>query len=395
MRQSTVLIFCSWLETNSNIGIFFREQAAILKPEFEPILIVFKRQLISIKNPIKFSGYFNFIELKSPENINVLEVYYPEFTRISNSLNKYLRDYAIILLKAYLDKNKIYPSLIHAQSLFYAGFWAHKYFKKYEIPYILTEHNQISFFGVSQQKLKLIRNILNDAKKNLVVCFDKVRQFAANNIYFDFINIGNLIGSSFYYLQQKEPRDSLNLITVGDYHPIKDQKTLFDALAKIDKLIIDKKINFTWIGYNGWGGDKSSSVKKLVAYYNFKNINVELIPVLGRTEIAIKLNNSDLFLFSSISEGMPVSVLEALACGLPVFSSNCGGVDEVINKNNGEIYPIKDSNKLHQLLLDFINKTNKYNGKLISNEIISKFGTIAFKKKLVEIYNSVINDSSY
>ena len=391
---STILIFCSWLNVKTNVGIFFSEQAAILKPEFNPILVVFNRQIHSIKKSYKINDYYNVVESRSRENICVLEVYYPEFTRIPDTLNKILRDNALKYLHSFLTKKDIKPSLIHAQSLFDAGLWAYKYFKKFNLPYIITEHNQISFKGASLNKQLLSEDVLQNANRILIVSVDKIRQFGTNGFFYDFINIGNLVSDEFYFKPNNLPRETLNFITIGAYHPLKDQKTIFEALYLTDSLIENIQINFTWIGYNAWGIDQTENVTTLVNQYPFKNINLELFPNLERKDVASKLNNSDLFLFSSISEGMPVSVLEALACGTPVFSSNCGGIDEVINENNGKIYPVKSSYKIHQLILDFIKNPNIYNRKIISEEAINRFGNVAFKKRISDIYNSSINDTS-
>ena len=95
---------------------------------------------------------------------------------------------------------------------------------------------------------------------------------------------------------------------------------------------------------------------EIIKAYNFKNIKIIVKPLLNRAEVAKELKDSDLFVFSSLSEGMPISVLEALACGVPVFTSYCGGVDEIINDNNGRLYPIKNFEILSDLILDFINK---------------------------------------
>ena len=124
---------------------------------------------------------------------------------------------------------------------------------------------------------------------------------------------------------------------------------MLKALSLVDKKV-SEPIRFIWIGYNGWGNNMNTQVKSLMSQFSFNKIEIELIPSMSRKEIAKNLQMADLFVLSSISEGMPVSVMEALACGLPVISTRCGGVDELINDGNGGLVQIKD----YQAISDFI-----------------------------------------
>jgi len=291
-------------------------------------------------------------------------------------------------LNCYLIKNKIAVSLIHAQSIFDAGIWAYEYFLKYNVPYLLTEHNQLTFFKVEKEKSELVGKMLENAKKICVVSNDKARQFYANGLYFDYQNIGNLVHERFHYLQ-KEKSKTKRLITIGAYHYLKNQNTIIKALSELDKRI-KSKIEFVWIGFDSWGGNFEKEIVVLFESLKFKKIEVVLIPVLGREDIVRYLQSADAFVFSSLSEGMPVSVLEALACGLPVFTSNCGGVDEIIDASNGHIYAIKDYLKLADLLFDFLDEKMEYNNSLISENIINKFGHKTFRNNLIKVYEDLL-----
>ena len=385
--KRNVLIFCSWLNLDSNVGIFFIEQAELIKPEYRPILVVFKKIQLSKTN------FFNrcFVKInerKTDNNIIVLEIVYPHIIELPTKINKYFEKAAIIKLELFLKERNISIAFIHAQSLFDAGIWAYKYFKSHGSPYIITEHNQLSFRNISKGKTTEAINALNYAKKILVVSNDKIRQFAANGLFYDFINIGNHISNKFKTNYSKSDSIELRLITIGAYTAIKDQTTILEALKIVDNAIINSII-FTWVGIDGWGGTNENKVLEIIKAYNFKNIKIIVKPLLNRAEVAKELKDSDLFVFSSLSEGMPISVLEALACGVPVFTSYCGGVDEIINDNNGRLYPIKNFEILSDLILDFINKNILFDKTEISYNILEKFGHVAFKKNLLSVYNSI------
>jgi glycosyltransferase involved in cell wall biosynthesis len=54
-----------------------------------------------------------------------------------------------------------------------------------------------------------------------------------------------------------------------------------------------------------------------------------------RTDVADILSASDIFVLSSLSEGLPITVIEAMVSGLPVIATNVGGVPELVDHRNG------------------------------------------------------------
>lgn len=377
------------MDPNSNNGIFFREQAELISGEYNPILVVFKKSIIT-KKSLNYLKKLRIIETNSKENILVLEVYYPHRDLLLDKIINYFEDLAIEILKNYLNKRNIEIPFIHAQSLFDAGIWAYKYSVKYQIPYLITEHNQLSFREITKDKSLMAVESLRKAKLNLVVSNDKIRQFAANGLFFDFRNIGNMISKKIYYDSTISKNEKLRFITIGAFSPIKDQITILKSLNIVDKNL-SERAEFVWIGQNSWGSNQDNRVNNLLKEFNFTNIDIILEPILNHEEISNYLNSAHLFLFSSLSEGMPVSLLEALACGLPVFSSNCGGVDEVINHNNGKIYQIRDYIKLARLIEDFVADRFCYDADSISKEILSKYGEDSFRKNILKYYKEVEN----
>ena len=392
--KKNVLMICSWLDIEKGAGLFFWEQAGFMKDEFNFIICHFKRKRFSPRN---LSNLFNvkIIKQSTPNGIEVYLVDYLKIAYFPNSINEHLHRHRVRRLHKILKKENLKIDLIHAQSIFNAAFEAFYYHKISGIPFIFTEHNQFSLKGKTQYELKLLREIIKGNSPKLVVSFDKIRQFAANGIFADFEVVGNSVDETvFNYSASKDKSDNendqLTFITVGAFDPIKDQETLLKALEIIDGEL-HNNVQFIWAGFNGWGTDNEKKVKKLVNSYHFKNIKVILNPLLKREQVAKELQKSDLFLFSSISEGMPVSVLEALACGLPVYTTRCGGVDELINSTNGEIFQIKDYKAISKFLLKFINKEITYDREIISKNALELYSSKAFSKRMQKIYLKAMN----
>lgn len=389
-EKKNILMICSWLDVEKNIGSFFWEQAEIMQPKYSIILCNFNKKTIKLKSIFSFFKRNKIAEIKAPNGIVTYQIKYNYFKFLPEKINTLILKNSIKKFNVFLKKTNFNIDLIHAQSIFNAGLIGLYYQKIEKIPFIFTEHNQFNLRNKARYEIKLVNQVLSKSSKNLVVSYDKIRQFAANEFYSNFEVVGNSINEEVFYLVDEKTNNELfTITTIGAFDPIKDQITILKSLKLIDKEL-KNKVFFNWIGFNGWGFNNTNQVTDLINSYKFENIKVNLFESLSRNEIASKLRETNLFLFSSISEGLPVSVIEALACGVPVCTTRCGGVDELIDDYNGKIIQIKDYKDMSNFILYFIQNEYKYDKKAISKETIVKNGKVAFFNKLDEIYSSII-----
>jgi glycosyltransferase involved in cell wall biosynthesis len=109
------------------------------------------------------------------------------------------------------------------------------------------------------------------------------------------------------------------LIAVGRLRPPKDFETLLRALALLPAEQVDAVI----VG----DGPQRGELEALVARLGLQ----DRVRFEGeRRDVPSLLAHADLFVLSSRSEGLPVSVLEAMAAGLPVVASAVGGIAELV-----------------------------------------------------------------
>lgn len=102
--------------------------------------------------------------------------------------------------------------------------------------------------------------------------------------------------------------------------------------------------------------DPSNSENELRAYVDKYELN-ETICFLGyRSDIPDILSTLDIFCLTSVKEGLPVSLIEAMATGIPVIGSNVEGIREVIVPNeNGFLVNLGDVIGLKNALLTLLN----------------------------------------
>lgn len=170
-------------------------------------------------------------------------------------------------------------------------------------------------------------------------------------------------------------------ISMGDLVPRKNYAVAIDAISKCT----DKSIHYLLAGV----GPELENLKKLAKE---KGVS-ERIHFLGfRPDIKELLQISDIFLFTTLQEGLPRSMMEAMASGLPcVVSKIRGNVDLIKDGEGGYLVPANDADafagKLDELsenraLCESMSKKNL--------ERIKDFDIEKVREKMREIYNEVL-----
>lgn len=132
-----------------------------------------------------------------------------------------------------------------------------------------------------------------------------------------------------------------------------DKKVLFvgritqakgvDHIVKAARIMPDW--NFTIVGDGPYLSELKESANKLV--------NVTFTGAVDNGELPKYYHEADLFLLPSQREGMPVSIIESLACGTPVIATDVGQISEiVINGENGQL--IEESGESIEVALNSI-----------------------------------------
>jgi glycosyltransferase involved in cell wall biosynthesis len=114
---------------------------------------------------------------------------------------------------------------------------------------------------------------------------------------------------------------------------VKRLDLLINGLKELGILRPNKIIEWTHIGY----GPLEHSIKKLASEVLPENIKYNFtgfLPNIGVIEY-YQQHNVDLFINVSASEGIPVSIMEAQSCGIPVIATDVGGTHEIVSDEVG------------------------------------------------------------
>lgn len=135
------------------------------------------------------------------------------------------------------------------------------------------------------------------------------------------------------------------LIAVGRLAPAKSYDTLLRGVALAKRTVPD--LTLLLVG----DGDEASSLKQLSADLGLDGI----VQFCGeRDDVGAWLRRADVFVMSSISEGLPISILEAMAAGLPSIVTDVGGMPEVVQLSGaGKIVPPRSPETLAAAIVEF------------------------------------------
>jgi glycosyltransferase involved in cell wall biosynthesis len=110
---------------------------------------------------------------------------------------------------------------------------------------------------------------------------------------------------------------------------------LFKAFAQVRTRFPNLKLILT-------GNQPDESVKLALRQANLEDA-VEFVGYQTRENLIKLYQNAEVFVLSSSQEGLGISMLEALACGLPVVSTKCGGPESVITSGDNGILVANDN----------------------------------------------------
>ena len=76
------------------------------------------------------------------------------------------------------------------------------------------------------------------------------------------------------------------------------------------------------------------------------NIKDAIVFEGNQSDVGKYLNNADVYCCSSFVEGLPIAVLEAMACGLPIITTSAGGVVDIVENNKNGYVVDSDVSKI-------------------------------------------------
>ena len=243
----------------------------------------------------------------------------------------------LYILNTEVPKADIYHSIATG----YSGILARLGSYKYNVPYMITEHGiytrereeeiirakwvlpafkkyWVNFFYMlsagAYEKATMITSLYGGAKKIQIDigCDPDKCAVIGNGIAYD----------TFKDIPLKENNGYIDIGAVLRIAPIKDVKTMIYAFAAVKERVPNARLFIA--------GPEDDREYAKECYDLVKRLEIQDISFIGSVNVADKMVDFDFVILSSISEGMPLSVLEAFAAQRPCITTDVGNCKELI-----------------------------------------------------------------
>jgi len=185
------------------------------------------------------------------------------------------------------------------------------------------------------------------------------------------------------------PSDRPIIANIAAIAPHKDYFTFVDTV----EILVREKVPASFLIIGGDGGEQ----EMIEAYIQEKNLGSHIILTGYRTDIPEILPEIDLLLFTSKTEGLGTSLLDAMACGVPIVATAAGGIPEIVEDGiTGLLAPVGDAEILAKHVEEMLHdktlqsrlvaqareKVNRFTKKHMAQNTLEQYGSIVQTQKL-------------
>lgn len=391
-----IFIIPSWYPTPVNpiAGIFVKEQAlAMAELNHDMNIIVSKwdngYSSLPIKKPYLIPQILTkyFIARGTIEQVgaNFYELYTPALTWSRKlptgghlQLFKAIRKSLLIAIEKF---KKI--DVIHAHVSYPAGIIAYMLSKEFNIPYVITEHmGPFPFHDLTNlgKPIKEIFIAFKNASRTIAVSHSLATTIQSYNLPCSNI-VPNYIDEHLF-TPCTNKKEKFTFFTLCGISEQKGIDILLHAISKIDKSL-NEKIDFLIAGE----GKELQKYQQLSIQLGLSNVT--WLGRITREDTPSYFQRSHAFVLPSRHETFGIVYAEAIACGLPVIATKCGGPEDIVNDFNGLLIDIDNIEQLTHAISSIYTDYKNFDSAKIQKDFQTRFSKKIVVDKMVKIYKEI------
>lgn len=356
-----VLVLPSWYPPEG--GSFFRDQSeALMHTGLEVHVLVNENR--SLKR-FHFQDYKKGKQLRvyNENGLTVVRKTYWKLPKNEQLNVKYWTAATFDLFKKYINKFGR-PDILLVYSSLWAGLVAAQIYREFQIPYVINEHrgrfvagNRYSGKYIEKWYIPFLREALQYSVKVVAVSpalekkLIELEPSVAQKIY----HIPDSIDTIFFHPSVQKQNREFIFFALGDLIFLKGYDILLKAFAK---LVSQNHNSFRLI--IGGEGKEKKYLQKFAVGLKIGD-KVTFTGKLDRQQVLQYLQMANVFVHPSRLESFGVVLIEAMACGLPLIATRCGGPEYIVTPETGLLVEPDNPGKLSDAMSYFVQNYNNYN----------------------------------
>ncbi|HEV8508762.1 MAG TPA: glycosyltransferase [Chitinophagaceae bacterium] len=289
-------------------------------------------------------------------------------------------------IKRFIEENGK-PRLVHVHVSMKAGLIARWIKRRYGISYVVSEHSthykmgsHDDFFDKSFVYRRAVAGIFRQARAvtNVSVAMGNVIKelFNLRKVY----TINNTVDTSLFNNERSDNKKFTFIHVSTLTESQKNVAGMLRVVGNLSKRRQDFELRIV--------GPATKEVEELIKSSGIENL-VTLTGEIPYANVSKQMKMSSSLVLFSRYENLPCVIIEALCCGLPVISTDVGGVKELVNETNGKLVHSENERELEESMNDIMNEYENYNREQISASARERFSYPTIGKQFDELYIEV------
>lgn len=389
-RKLNILYLPAWYphKHDNMFGLFIQKHAIATLPYCDiSVLYVLGDHLLAGK---KYA-----IDYSVEQGVPTLRVYFKKsHNRLTGKFVNAWR-YAVSYFRGYsqLIKKTGNPDMAHVHVLTRVGVFA-LYLKKIKsIPYVVTEHwsrylpynlARGSYNGIGRRFLTKI--VVKNAKAITTVTQNLKNAMVALGLKNNYYITPNVVDIHKFFPTEAQNLSGIKkIVHVSCFdEKAKNIKGIIKVIEKISKTRNDFKLQIIGDGID------YNEVVEYARQTGLVNKVIFFEGLLLNNDLITKMRDAHFFLLFSNYENLPCTIVESLALGVPVLSTNVGGIQEHINKDTGLLIEPANEKQLEEAILNMLDNSIVFSKDYIRQYAVNNFSNEYLGNLFLKLYQKYI-----
>lgn len=351
-----------------NHGIFIRDQVLALAQAGHEVKVVCAKV-----NDQRFGLLSRTVETETTGPVEVVQVRAARSFPVFNQLNFFL----ICLIESLSVVRRFQPDILHGNIGYPGAFWSWLVSRRTGIPYVLTEHTLLhNNFRSSVHKLLTISFMRKAAAVITVSRFSAsvIRRYTGREA----MVIPNIVDFSLF--TGIHPFPGPVPVRIGFLGSSFFRKKGFDVLLQALEGMEGIELHI--------GGQDRNEHDQFKEMAERAGIPCVFHGTLVRGQIPPFMRALHFFVSASRFESFGLAIAEALACGLPVVSTDSGGPADFIGEQDGLLVPLEDIPALRSAISSMKDQYARYDREGMRRRVLERFSSAAVSRQIGSVYTT-------